>query len=81
MIDTSPPPFNEEESSFLKTNSYTILNWRAWKNNYPDINKTKSNSHPYTVGIEGTAPDIEGDWGWCRTWRSVKTLEEAINLR
>jgi len=80
-MENKYPFFDEEEIKYLKENGYSVSGWFAWKKNCPDINKTEYKSRPYEVGIEGTAMDIDGDWGWCRTWRSVKTLEEAIKLR
>jgi hypothetical protein len=80
-MENNYPNFNDEETEFLKKNGYSVLNWFAWKENKPKIHKQKSELYPYQVGIEGTAMDVDGDWGWCRTWHSVKTLDEAIKLR
>jgi len=75
------PNFTKEETEFLESNGYSVLKWFAWKGNLPKIDKTKSELYPYEVGVEGTAMDVDGDWGWCRTWKKAKTLEEAINIR
>lgn len=32
----------------------------------------------YKVGEEGTAMDVDGDWGWCRSWSSYKTFEDML---
>jgi hypothetical protein len=77
----SYPYFNKEEIEFLEKNGYSVLNWFAWKDKQPKIYKNNSKLYPYEVGIEGTAMDVDGDWGWCRTWKLVETLEEAIKLK
>ena len=75
------PNFTEDEVKFLETNGYSVLKWFALKSNFPEINKRKSELYPYEVGVEGMAMDVDGDWGWCRTWKLAKTLEEAINMK
>lgn len=75
------PNFNKEEIEFLEKNGYSVLNWFAWKKGKPNIDKQNSKLYPYSVDIEGIATDVDGDSGWCRTWKSVKTLEEAIKLQ
>jgi len=32
----------------------------------------------YNLGIEGTAIDVDGNWGWCRSWRRYETLDDAL---
>lgn len=73
--------FNKEETEFLEKHGYCVLKGYSWKKDCPNIDKQDSKLYPYSVGIEGTAMDVDGDWGWCRTWVNCKTLEEAINLR
>ena len=32
----------------------------------------------YNLGVEGTAMDVDGDWGWCRSWSRYETLDDAL---
>lgn len=32
----------------------------------------------YKVGKEGTAMDVDGDWGWCRSWSSYETFNDML---
>ncbi|MFA5953085.1 MAG: hypothetical protein WC812_00670 [Candidatus Pacearchaeota archaeon] len=38
----------------------------------------KKDKIEYYVGIEGTAMDVDGDWGWCCTWYDYKHFEDAL---
>lgn len=75
--------FTKGETGFLIKNNYHIASsgdW-CWKTNYPEIHKTESEIYPYKVGVEGTAYDVDGELGWCRTWHGTKSLEEAIKIK
>jgi len=34
----------------------------------------------YLVGEEGRAMDVDGDWGWCRSWSTKESLEDALKV-
>lgn len=72
--------WTKEEENMLK--SMGLLTYGSWASK-DDITFHKEERYRkgqiwYGVGKEGRAPDIDGDWGWCRSWSYYKTLEEAI---
>lgn len=73
--------YTPEELKILKQNDYhVVLGYSAFRPNYPNIDKDDSKLYPFSVGIEGTATDVDGDSGWCRTWHRCATFEEAMEL-
>lgn len=70
--------WTEAETSLLKERGFTAYGSFADRHGITLHKEIKYNTMYYSVGIEGTAYDVDGDLGWCRSWSSYKSLDEAL---